>query len=87
SLRPVQTAAGPVVLYHIRLLLCIMHDSPDDVHLKTELEVSAAPDPLTGLRNRREFHRLGAAPTFLPRGYCLLLIDLEHFKSSHDIHG
>lgn len=52
-----------------------------------ELEFSAAHDPLTGLLNRREFHRLVEAPTFIPRGYCLLLIDIDHFKSINDIHG
>ncbi|TPQ75889.1 sensor domain-containing diguanylate cyclase [Klebsiella pneumoniae] len=39
------------------------------------------------LLNRREFHRLVEAPTFIPRGYCLLLIDIDHFKSINDIHG
>lgn len=37
--------------------------------------------------NRREFHRLVEAPTFIPRGYCLLLIEIDHFKSINDIHG
>ncbi|MCS5948409.1 sensor domain-containing diguanylate cyclase [Klebsiella pneumoniae subsp. pneumoniae] len=87
SLRHVQTYAGPVVLYNIRLMLCIIHDITEEVHLKKELEFSAAHDPLTGLLNRREFHRLVEAPTFIPRGYCLLLIDIDHFKSINDIHG
>ncbi|SQC27392.1 diguanylate cyclase [Klebsiella pneumoniae] len=87
SLRHVQTYAGPVVLYNIRLMLCIIHDITEEVHLKKELEFSAVHDPLTGLLNRREFHRLVEAPTFIPRGYCLLLIDIDHFKSINDIHG
>lgn len=34
SLRHVQTYAGPVVLYNIRLMLCIIHDITEEVHLK-----------------------------------------------------
>ncbi|MCS6037653.1 GGDEF domain-containing protein [Klebsiella pneumoniae subsp. pneumoniae] len=75
------------MLYNIRLMLCIIHDITEEVHLKKELEFSRRHDPLTGLLNRREFHRLVEAPTFYPRGYCLLLIDIDHFKSINDIHG
>lgn len=87
TLRHVQTYAGPVVLYNIRLMLCIIHDITEEVHLKKELEFSAAHDPLTGLLNRREFYRLVEAPSFIAQGFCLLLIDIDHFKSINDIHG
>lgn len=65
SLRHVQTYAGPVVLYNIRLMLCIIHDITEEVHLK-RAGIFRRHDPLTGLLNRREFHRLVEAPTFIP---------------------
>ena len=68
-------------------MLCIIHDITEEVHLKKELEFSAAHDPLTGLLNRREFYRLVDAPSFIGHGFCLLLIDIDHFKSINDIHG
>ncbi len=68
-----------MVLYNIRLMLCTIHDITEEVHLKKELEFSAAHDPLTGLLNRREFHRLPLRRQLYPRGYCLLLIDIDHF--------
>ena len=87
SLRHVQTYAGPVVLYNIRLMLCIIHDITEEVLLKKELEFSAAHDPLTGLLNRREFYRLVDAPSFIGHGFCLLLIDIDHFKRINDSFG
>ncbi|HET8713503.1 MAG TPA: GGDEF domain-containing protein [Gemmatimonadales bacterium] len=53
-----------------------------------EAERRAVVDPLTGLRNRREFERaLGATN---PRSHdpaTLILVDLDHFKTLNDTHG
>ena len=45
----------------------------------------AATDPLTGLRNRREFDRAMKA---IPRGpYAILSIDVDHLKETNDEYG
>lgn len=87
SLRYVQTYAGPVVLHNIRLMLCIIHDITEEVHLKKELEFAATHDPLTGLLNRREFYRIVDSSLFKPEGFCLLLVDVDNFKAINDNHG
>ncbi len=43
SLRHVQTYAGPVVLYNIRLMLCIIHDITEEVHLKKRAGIFRRP--------------------------------------------
>lgn len=87
SIRHVQTYAGPVVLYNIRLMLCIVHDVTEEVHLRRELEFSASHDPLTGLLNRREFYRIVDSAAFKPTGFCLLLVDVDNFKAINDSYG
>ncbi|HHG8771575.1 TPA: GGDEF domain-containing protein [Raoultella planticola] len=87
SLRYVQTYAGPVVLYNSRLMLCIIHDITEEVHLKTELEFSASHDPLTGLLNRREFYRIVDSSLQKAEGFCLLLVDVDNFKAINDAYG
>ncbi|WP_434641151.1 GGDEF domain-containing protein [Klebsiella sp. I138] len=87
SLRYVQTYAGPVVLHNIRLMLCIIHDITEEVHLKKELEFAATHDPLTGLLNRREFYRIVDSSLFRPEGFCLLLVDVDNFKAINDSYG
>ncbi|MDM4206466.1 sensor domain-containing diguanylate cyclase [Klebsiella spallanzanii] len=87
SIRHVQTYAGPVTLYKASLMLCIIHDITEEVHLKKELEFSASHDSLTGLLNRREFYRIVESPSFKPEGYCLLLVDIDHFKLINDDYG
>ncbi|WP_394467822.1 sensor domain-containing diguanylate cyclase [Raoultella ornithinolytica] len=87
SLRYVQTYAGPVVLNHIRLMLCIVHDITEEVHLKEELEFAATHDPLTGLLNRREFYRIVDSSLFHSGSFCLLLVDVDNFKAINDSYG
>ncbi|MEM0650279.1 sensor domain-containing diguanylate cyclase [Klebsiella huaxiensis] len=87
AIRHVQVYAGPVILYNVRLMLCIIHDITEEVHLKKELEFSASHDSLTGLLNRREFYRVVESPSFKPEGFCLLLVDIDHFKLINDDHG
>ncbi len=77
SLRYVQTYAGPVVLNHIRLMLCIIHDITEEVNLKEELEFAATHDPLTGLLNRREFYRIVDSSLFHADGFaCCWLMSI-----------
>ena len=48
-------------------------------------------DPLTGLANRRQLLRQTEAqlqtPASEPRQHCLLMVDIDHFKSVNDQHG
>lgn len=87
SIRYVQTYAGPVVLNHTRLMLCIIHDVTEEVHLKAELEFAATHDPLTGLLNRREFYRIVDSSLSHAEGFCLLLVDVDNFKAINDNYG
>jgi diguanylate cyclase len=64
------------------------------VELKAELEVArtqAIQDPLTELYNRAalsdEVERVASLAAFLSAEPCLLLLDVDHFKSVNDLHG
>jgi diguanylate cyclase len=64
------------------------------VELKAELEVArtqAIQDPLTELYNRAalsdEVERVASLAAFLSAEPCLLLLDIDHFKSVNDRHG
>lgn len=91
SLRNVQTYAGPVVLDGRRLMLCVIHDITEQEQLKRELEQAALRDPLTGLWNRRhmmvqlEQALLGKRAQDI--AFCLILLDVDHFKLVNDNHG
>jgi diguanylate cyclase (GGDEF)-like protein len=52
-----------------------------------EAELLASLDPLTGVANRREFDRQLAERIASERGFCVLLFDLDHFKSVNDRFG
>jgi diguanylate cyclase (GGDEF)-like protein len=55
------------------------------------LEHQAAEDPLTGLANRRAFHRAFAAESSRTRRsggeLSIVMLDLDHFKAINDEHG
>ncbi len=57
----------------------------------TLLRHQSRTDPLTGLANRlrlrEDFADLGAHEKRYGHGYCLVLIDLDHFKQYNDDHG
>jgi diguanylate cyclase (GGDEF)-like protein len=64
------------------------------VELRAELEIArtqAIQDPLTELYNRaalsEEVERVASLAAFLSAEPCLLLIDIDHFKSVNDRHG
>lgn len=87
SVRHVQTYAGPLEIYGDRLMLCIIHDITEQKRLEQELEYAAHRDSLTELLNRRRFYHL--TEQFLPAAldFCLLLVDIDHFKSFNDRFG
>ncbi|MEL7310813.1 MAG: diguanylate cyclase [Pseudomonadota bacterium] len=59
--------------------------------IKTELQIQATTDPLTGIANRRAFleHLESSHSAMLRRSetMCLLMLDLDHFKSINDTYG
>jgi diguanylate cyclase len=64
------------------------------VELKAELEIArtqAIQDPLTELYNRAalsdELERIASLAAFLSSEPCLVLIDVDHFKTVNDRHG
>lgn len=60
----------------------------DEFHTKLrQAERLAAIDPLTGVANRREFDRQVAARIAAASPFCVLLFDLNQFKSINDQHG
>lgn len=62
-----------------------------NVRLREELRRQAQHDPLTGLLNRRQLdehlRQRGAEQARTGRGYSLLLLDLDYFKSINDRFG
>ena len=62
-----------------------------NVRLREELRRQAQHDPLTGLYNRRQLdehlRQRGAEQARTGRGYSLLLLDLDYFKSINDRFG
>ena len=56
-----------------------------------QLRQQATRDPLTGLRNRREFERLLADEWLrsarFQRSFALVVADIDHFKRVNDTHG
>jgi two-component system cell cycle response regulator len=59
--------------------------------LNDELTAIARSDPLTGLRNRRALEEdldvLNTRALRYGHGYCMALLDLDHFKSYNDTYG
>lgn len=65
-------------------LLVLAEDLTESERTETQLDYLHRHDPLTGLRNRRDFERAVAATTTDPveahRPHALCLMDLDHFK-------
>lgn len=91
SLRHVQTYAGPIVLDGRRLMLCVIHDITEQEQRKRELEQAALRDPLTGLWNRRhmmvQLEQALAGKRAQDADFCLILVDVDHFKQVNDNYG
>ncbi|ARD48228.1 hypothetical protein SporoP37_08760 [Sporosarcina sp. P37] len=76
----------------LTLLQEVEHKQRQLLDLNSELEELATRDELTGLYNRRAFHRnldtvIGRAELFKPRTFSLLLFDIDHFKKVNDTYG
>lgn len=60
-------------------------------HYQSRIEEMASTDKLTGLLNRHAFEilaaKLLAEHRREPRPFCVLLVDIDHFKSINDNHG
>lgn len=69
----------------------VFNDISAQMKAERQLEQMAEYDPLTGLANRRLFHRL--LPNILSKAHrfnhkvALLSIDIDHFKSVNETHG
>lgn len=94
----IQSMTG-AVLRHERELEALNASLEQQVRERTEalsianqeLERLATIDGLTGLNNRRRFdarlHESFQLMRRTERGFCLMLIDVDHFKSINDQHG
>lgn len=69
----------------------ILHDSlAERASLTRRLQLQAETDGLTGLMNRRALDMIGESHTssqVMADGVCLILMDIDHFKSINDRHG
>ena len=57
----------------------------------TRVKSEAVTDPMTGITNRRGFeraiHAIHAESADQPTGFCLLMLDIDHFKKCNDTYG
>lgn len=69
----------------------ILRDSlAERASLTRQLKLQAETDSLTGLMNRRALDMIGESHSsgqMMADGACLILIDIDHFKSINDRHG
>lgn len=83
SLAPLQDSQGSPLG---RMLM--MHDITDRKHMEEELRRLSVTDPLTELSNRRKFFNVLESEFIRARryrsGYCLIMLDLDHYKSIND---
>jgi diguanylate cyclase (GGDEF)-like protein/PAS domain S-box-containing protein len=83
SLAPVQDMQG----YSLGRML-LLHDITDRKYMEEELRRLSVTDPLTGLGNRRKFFNALESEFARARryhsDYCLIMADLDHYKSIND---
>ncbi|MBS1166902.1 MAG: putative diguanylate cyclase [Proteobacteria bacterium] len=69
----------------------VLLDITDRKRLEERLEEAALTDSLTGLRNRRDFEQVlqisAERHSALGRPYCLMVLDIDHFKQLNDRFG
>lgn len=66
-------------------------DMTETKQKEEELFTQASTDPLTGLFNRRQFELMANAQVSLAKrhktSYCILMLDIDHFKKVNDTYG
>ena len=66
-------------------------DMTEKKQKEEELFTQASTDPLTGLFNRRQFELMANAQVALANrhktAYCVIMLDIDHFKKVNDTHG
>lgn len=86
TFEPHLDAGGAVVGVYV-----FMHDVTGLKAVQNELQQMASHDMLTGLANRREFHRRLEATIERSRreggNHALMFLDIDHFKSINDQYG
>lgn len=83
NMEPVQDMQG----YSLGRMI-LLHDITERKHMEEELRRLSVTDPLTGLANRRKFFNalnseFGRARKY-QSSYCLIMLDLDHYKSIND---
>ncbi len=66
-------------------------DMTENKQKEEELFTQASTDPLTGLFNRRQFELMSSAQVALAKrhktAYCVIMLDIDHFKKVNDTYG
>jgi diguanylate cyclase (GGDEF)-like protein/PAS domain S-box-containing protein len=88
---PLEVSLSRTVIQNVPVHIAIVRDVTEAVRAHDELFALATKDSLTSLRNRRYFLE-GAETEFARarrhgRGFSLLLIDADHFKTVNDTFG
>ena len=72
-------------------LTAVIRDISEKNKLIEELLIASREDALTGLLNRRHFTEILTSELLrfkrFKRPFCLLMIDIDHFKQINDAHG
>lgn len=87
----VEISSNGAVIGGKKLVFCVCRDISEKNAMEHRIRELAVRDPLTGVYNRRYiFERLGEMVAEHERGgagFCVSIIDLDHFKLLNDTHG
>ena len=88
---PVEIAISKIKVDGLLEYTAIVRDITERVRLMDELATAAATDPLTGLKNRRDFEQEARGVLTrareLGRPVALAMLEIDHFKLVNDTHG